>query len=67
MADPVTPKKIIATLKDGLRHDLLILAIPSHDRENKPIHDQTVWADAALELFSALFTGATAFETFKGI
>jgi hypothetical protein len=60
-------EEIIATLRAGTRHDLVILAIPSHDRENKPLHDQDQWADGALELFSDLYEGATAFKTFKGI
>jgi len=54
-------------LKDGSRHDLVILAIPSHDRDNKPLNNQLVWADAGLETFSELYGGATAFQTFKGI
>ena len=67
MAARVTPDQIIAKLKAGERHDLVILAIPSHDRDNKPLNNQPEWARDALDLFSELFGGATAFETFAGI
>ncbi len=67
MSKSVTPKQVIATLKAGIRHDLVILAIPSHDRKNKKISDQDQWADEALRLFSTLYGGATAFETFAGV
>lgn len=54
-------------LKNGDRHDLVILAIPSHDKNNKPLSTQEVWADSGMELFSELYGGATAFQTWKGI
>lgn len=67
MANSPTAKQIIAQLRSGEPHTLVIVAIPSHDRRNKPIHNQELWADAALKVFSKLYGGATAFKTFKGI
>ena len=59
--------QIITVLREGIRQDLVILIIPSHDRENKPISDQEFWAEAAMDLFADLYRGATALETFKGV
>lgn len=58
----------IARLKSGeVNQELVIVAIPSHDKNEKPIKDQDQWADACLELLGDLYGGATAFKTFKGI
>jgi hypothetical protein len=46
---------------------MITLFIPSHDRKQKELNNQLIWADAGLELFSELFGGATAFETYRGI
>lgn len=59
--------QIIADLGEELRSDLIILAIPSHDKKNKPLNNQEVWASEAMELFAHIFGGATAFKTFKGV
>ena len=58
---------IISTIHSEERQDIVILIIPSHDKHDKPLKDQDVWANAAMELFADLYTGATAFETFQGI
>jgi hypothetical protein len=60
-------ERIISTLHAGERQDLLILAIPSHDKSGKELKDQDQWATAALDLFAELYGGATAFNTFAGI
>lgn len=67
MSKSPDPSDVSAGLKAGLRHDLVILLIPSHDKNNKPLNNQAQWATEALELFSDLFGGATSFQTFKGI
>jgi hypothetical protein len=46
---------------------MVVIFIPSHDRTPKPIPDQAQWADAGLNLFGKLFTGATAFKFLDGI
>ena len=63
--DPVI-ERIISVLNSGERQDLIVLIIPSH-RGDRPLSNQTEWAGAGLELFAELYTGATAFQTFKGI
>jgi len=57
----------ISVLQSGVRQDIVILIIPSHDKKEKEIKNQDVWAGEAMELFKELYRGATAFETFAGI
>ena len=58
---------IIRTLESERRQALVILFIPSHDKDQKELPAPDQWADAALDLFAELFGGATAFETYAGI
>jgi hypothetical protein len=58
---------IISVLQSGERQDLVILIIPSHDKHEKALKNQDVWAGQAMELFKDLYRGATAFQTFAGI
>lgn len=60
-------EKIISVLQSGARQDIVILFIPSHDKNEKEIKNQDVWSGEAMELFKDLYRGATAFETFAGI
>ncbi len=60
-------ERIISVLQSGARQDIVILIIPSHDKNEKAIKNQDVWAGEAMELFKDLYRGATAFETFAGI
>ncbi|HEV3261014.1 MAG TPA: hypothetical protein VG013_29455 [Gemmataceae bacterium] len=60
-------EKIISVLQSGVRQDIVILIIPSHDKNEKDIKNQDVWAGEAMELFKDLYRGATAFATFAGI
>jgi hypothetical protein len=46
--------------------DLLVLYIPSHDRYEKPI-DQDTWVARALEFLGKTFHGATAFPKARGV
>lgn len=45
---------------------LLVLFIPSVDRDSQPI-DQETWVSRALEVLGALFGGATAFPQGRGV
>src|SRR5947209_2251790 len=45
---------------------LLVLFIPSKDRDDQPI-DQDYWVDAALGVLGRLFGGATAFPQGRGV
>ncbi len=62
-------EQIIALLSSESQQELVILAVPSHDRANKLLNDVRVkeWASNAMSLFADLYGGATAFETFAGI
>jgi hypothetical protein len=46
--------------------DLLVLYIPSHDRDEQPI-DQESWVERALEFLGQTFHGATAFPKARGV
>jgi hypothetical protein len=46
--------------------DLLVLFIPSHDRDEQPI-DQDEWVETALEFLGQTFHGATAFPKARGV
>jgi hypothetical protein len=46
--------------------DLLVLYIPSHDRDENPI-DQDKWVEQALEFLGTTFHGATAFPKARGV
>jgi hypothetical protein len=54
-------------MEAGRQQVLVILFIPSHDRDGSELTTRDLWADAALDLFAELFGGATAFETYAGI
>jgi hypothetical protein len=46
--------------------DLLVLYIPSHDRDGNQI-DQNDWVDKALDFLGTTFHGATAFPKARGV
>jgi len=60
-------ERIISVINADERQDIVILIIPSHDKNDKPLKDQELWAGSAMELFADLYGGATAFQTFQGI
>jgi hypothetical protein len=60
-------RRILKDIESGDRKGLVILFIPSHTKNEKPIDAQDQWADAALDLFAELYGGATAFNTYAGI
>src|SRR5260370_35128209 len=60
-------EQIISIINKDERQDIVILIIPSHDKSNKPLKDQEIWAGNAMDLFADLYRGATAFQTFQGI
>ena len=41
----------------GDRQTLIVLFIPSHDKDEKELPDQDVWAESALDLFADQFEG----------
>ncbi|MGO9816081.1 MAG: hypothetical protein ACLP53_35610 [Isosphaeraceae bacterium] len=60
-------ERIASDVEMGRQQVLVILFIPSHDRDEKDLKTRDLWADAALNLFADLFGGATAFDTYAGI
>jgi hypothetical protein len=60
-------KRILRDLESQKRQALVILFIPSHDKDEQELPARDQWAEAALDLFADLFGGATAFETYGGI
>jgi hypothetical protein len=66
-AEPSFPDWLQHRLRFGLVDDCVILFIPSHARDKKPLRDQDVWASKALELMGKLFGGATGFTGLCGI
>ncbi|MDB5320321.1 MAG: hypothetical protein JWN40_1952 [Phycisphaerales bacterium] len=67
LADYPEIKAILERLEGGKPDEYIAIFIPSHDRKNKPLPDQKIWADQALALFGKLFTGATGFTNLSGI
>jgi hypothetical protein len=60
-------EQIISIINRDERQDTVILIIPSHNKNDKELKDQEMWAGNAMELFGDLYRGATAFKTFQGI
>ena len=60
-------QRIARDMEMGKQQVLVILFIPSHDRDEKELKNRDLWADAALDLFAELFGGATAFDTYAGV
>jgi hypothetical protein len=62
-----TPGKRERVLSSGRKRVLVVLFIPSVERDGMSTIDQPFWVDAALEMFGRVFGGATAFPKAKGI
>jgi hypothetical protein len=60
-------KAILDRLRGGKGSELIILFVPSHDKNEKPVSDQDQWAHKALKLFGKLYDGATAFQNLNGV
>jgi len=54
-------------LSAGRKRVLVVLFIPSVERDGVSAIDQPRWVDAALEMFGHVFGGATAFPKAKGV
>ena len=64
---PSDEETIIAHLRYGTPQVVVVLFIPSHDKKQKPLQDQPLWAGEAMELFGRIYGGATAFQALEGI
>jgi hypothetical protein len=54
-------------LLEGRKSILVVLFVPSVERDGRTTIDQNYWVDAALAMFGRLFGGATAYPKAKGI
>jgi hypothetical protein len=54
-------------LSGGRKRVLVVLFVPSVERDGAAPIDQSRWVDAALEMFGRVFGGATAYPKAKGI
>jgi hypothetical protein len=54
-------------LRGGRKRVLIVLFVPSVERDGMAQVDQLRWVDAALEMFGRVFGGATAYPRAKGI
>lgn len=57
----------LRTLKGGRKRVLVVLFIPSVERDGVTRIDQQQWVDAALDMLGRVFGGATAYPRAKGI
>ena len=64
---PRTPAKGRRVLSDGRKRVLVVLFVPSLERDGTTAIDQPRWVDSALEMFGRVFGGATAYPKAKGI
>ncbi len=62
---PSRPQR--ATLREGRKSILVVLFVPSVERDGTTAVNQTHWFDAALDMFWRVFGGATAYPKAKGI
>jgi hypothetical protein len=51
----------------GRKRILVVLFVPSVERDGTTAIDQARWVDSALEMFGTVFGGATAYPKAKGI
>lgn len=61
------PVRRQSLLKGGRKRVLVVLFVPSVERDGRTPIDQDRWVDAALEMFGRVFGGATAYPKAKGI
>ena len=52
---------------DGRKRVLLVLFVPSADRDGRPVAEQASWVDDALAALGTLFGGATAYPRARGV
>ena len=59
-------ERVLSVLQSGEKQVTLILVVPSHDRKKKALPDQTMWANAAADLFAKLFGGGDSIPGVSG-
>ena len=58
-------QRIISIIDADERQDIVILIIPSHDKNDKPLRDQEIWAGSAMDLFADLYRAPRLSRRFK--
>jgi hypothetical protein len=61
------PTSVAGSLERGRKRLLVVMFVPSVERDGKTPVDQPYWVGAALEMFGRVFGGATAFPKAKGV
>jgi hypothetical protein len=61
------PAKSRTSLEGGRKRVLVVLFVPSVERDGTTAVDQGQWVAAALEMFGRVFGGATAYPKAKGV
>jgi hypothetical protein len=56
-----------AGLLSGGKRTLIVLFIPSVERDGNTAVDQSRWVDEAMKMFGSVFGGATAYPRAKGV
>ena len=69
MAKPRTkpPARRQRVLSGGRKRVLVVLFVPSVERDGSTAIDQSGWVDASLVMFGRVFGGATAYPKAKGV
>lgn len=63
---PEDRERIASILRSEVPQDLVVLIVPSHDKNEKKLKDQDQWAATALETITDLFGGGTSFQALAG-
>lgn len=61
------PASVAGSLQRGRKRLLVVMFVPSVERDGKTPIDQPYWVGAALEMFGRVFGGATAFPRAQGV
>ena len=61
------PAKKPPILDGGRKRVLVVLFVPSVERDGATVINQQHWVDSALEMFGRVFGGATAYPKAKGV
>lgn len=67
MASKKAAKRPQRTLGGGRKGVLVVLFVPSVERDGVTSIDQQYWVEAALEMFGRVFGGATAYPRARGV
>ena len=62
-----SPRSGQKVLSGGRKRVLVVLFVPSVERDGRTAIDQQRWVDASLEMFGRVFGGATAYPKAKGV